>query len=1252
MGLYNGFTNKYGISKTLCFELIPQKETLENMITNKVLDEDEHRMESYQKVKKMIDEFHKYFIDMALKNVQLYGLKDYYLFYNTDADDRNEKWKMSFETIQSDLRKQLADCFRKHPLFKKMFGKELFKEVLPDYFKGEEEKKLLDEFKGFTVYFTDFQNTRKNIYTEEAISSSIGYRLIHENLPLFIQNVKLFEKLKKSDVAEKVPLLMDELGCFLSESSLEEYFYPEGYSHVLTQKGITEYNLLIGGYMKENGEKVQGINEYINLYNQKVGRTEQLGKMKFLKKQILSDEQSFSFSLNKFETDNEVISAIVKFYQTLEPIIGDKQGSMMHLLYQIKEYDLEKVYIHADFISTLSQQVFGKWNILSGAMKTWYDENYAGTKRAGTKAYEQEKEKYFKNRENYSIAFLNTCCKYAEETKFGHVERYFEMYRDSEKEDFYLKAKRLADDIFSLLLNAPLDEILNEYSESMIAVPSNKKLTGWTSAVHGIKTFLDEIVEYQKFLKPLLPKNTGLEYDSRFYDVFTPMYESINEVIPLYNKVRNYLTKKPYSKEKIKLNFSNATLLNGWSISKETANGAVILRKDGLFYLGIIDKSFKKIFEGEYPSDGETYEKMEYNLLPGANKMLPKVFLVAKEAVNKYQPSKRVLQIYNKGTFKKGKNFSLNDCHILIDYFKQCLKTHKEWRKFGFQFSDTSTYEDISGFYREVETQGYQLTFRKISVSYVEKLVSEGKLYLFQIYNKDFSPFSQGTPNLHTMYFKALFSPENLRDVVYKLNGEAEIFYRKKSISEENMITHPANEPVDNKNPLNPKKKSVFPYTLYKDRRYTVDKFQFHVPITMNFKAAGMGNINAEANRVIKKNEETYVIGINRGERHLLYVTVVDSKGTIIEEYSLNEIVNEYKGVIHRTNYHDLLEDKANDRDAARKNWGNIENIKELKAGYISQVIYKITQLMVKYQAVVVIEDLNFGFLRERQVIEKNVYQNFVKMLIDKLNYYVDKQAGEEEYGGLYHAYQLTNKFESFRKLGKQSGFLFFVPSYYITNIDPTTGFVNLLYPKYENVKKTKEFFEKFDDIFYDVENGYFCFDTDYRKFTEKAVGTKEKWLICSNGERVRSFRNPKKNMKWDAEIVYPTEMLKDLFHRYDINFQMNGKSNLKQQILSQTKKEFFEELMDALKMILQMRNYSKEFDYLISPVMNKEGFFFDSRNELAGLPTNVEANGAYNIARKGLWMIKKIRETEDEKLGRENLVMSNEEWLRFAQEI
>lgn len=53
--------------------------------------------------------------------------------------------------------------------------------------------------------------------------------------------------------------------------------------------------------------------------------------------------------------------------------------------------------------------------------------------------------------------------------------------------------------------------------------------------------------------------------------------------------------------------------------------------------------------------------------------------------------------------------------------------------------------------------------------------------------------------------------------------------------------------------------------------------------------------------------------------------------------------------------------------------------------------MHVICQLVVKYDAIIVMEKLTDGFKRGRTKFEKQVYQKFEKMLIDKLNYYVDK---------------------------------------------------------------------------------------------------------------------------------------------------------------------------------------------------------------------------------------------------------------------
>lgn len=1266
---FEDFTKLYPLSKTLCFEARPIGATKSNIIKNGLLDEDKHRAESYVKVKKLIDEYHKAFIDRVLADGCLCyknegnedSLEEYYEFYSLSSKDKSDDTRKHFATIQQNLRSKIAETLTKDKAYANLFGNKLIEShkdkedknniidsdliqfvstATPDQLDSQSKDdatKLIKEFWGFTTYFTGFFENRKNMYTSEEKSTGIAYRLINENLPKFIDNMESFKKImEKPEMSANMEELRANLEEYLNVESISEMFELNYYNMLLTQKQIDVYNAVIGGKTDEEQDiKTKGINEYVNLYNQQHKDTK-LPKLKTLFKQILSDRNAISWLPEEFDKDQNVLNAIKDCYVRLTAnVLGN--NVLNSLLSTLSEYNTESIFIRNDIqLTNISQKMAGSWNYIQDAIKQDIKNVAPARKRKESEEdYEERISKNFKKADSYSIKYIDDCLNRAYKNNTYTVEGYFATLGATntpslQRENLFAQIANAYTNISSLLSS--------DYS-------AEKNLAQDKENVAKIKTLLDCIKSLQHFVKPLLGKGDESDKDERFYGELSMLWKELDTVTPLYNMVRNYMTRKPYSQKKIKLNFENPQLLGGWDANKEKDYASILLRRDGKYYLGIMDKESKKLLGKSMPSDGACYQKMVYKLLPGANKMLPKVFF-AKSRLADFNPSKEIIENYNNGTHKKGKNFNLKDCHALIDYFKESIKKHEDWSKFGFKFSESTTYEDLSGFYHEVEQQGYKLSFTNVSASYIDKMVDEGKMYLFQIYNKDFSEYSKGTPNMHTLYWKALFDERNLADVVYKLNGQAELFYREKSIDCTHP-THPANHPILNKNKDNEKKESIFEYDLIKDRRYTVDKFMFHVPITMNFKSTGADNINQLVREHLKDADAPHIIGIDRGERHLLYLVVIDMHGNIKEQFTLNDIVNEYNGNTYRTNYHDLLDAREDARLKARQSWQTIENIKELKEGYLSQVIHKITQLMVKYHAIVVLEDLNMGFMRGRQKVEKQVYQKFEKMLIDKLNYYVDKKANAEQAGGLLNAYQLTSKFDSFQKLGKQSGFLLYIPAWNTSKIDPVTGFVNLLDTRYQNVEKAKAFFCKFEAIRYNSNKNWFEFTIDYNNFGQKAEGTRTKWTLCTQGKRIRTFRNPEKNSEWDNQEIDLTSALKNLFAHYHID--ING--NIKEAISAQSDKTFVTELLHLLKLTLQMRNSitGTETDYLISPVADDNGYFYDSRTCNDTLPKNADANGAYNIARKGLMLIEQIKKAKD--IANIKFDISNKSWLNFAQQ-
>lgn len=1276
-----GQLNGYSRSITLRNRLVPVGKTEENINHFRLLENDKKRADSYQEVKNIIDDYHCSFIQDVLSNANfewgpLYDEFDLYQSRNDKAE--KAKIKPNLQKLQSLMRTKVVKKFTSDERFKKLFAKELLSELLPEIIKLADpttisnKKEALKAFDKFSTYFTGFHENRKNLYSEEEKSTAISYRIVNENFPKFYSNVKLFEKLEKefpsiiSDTEESLKTILDG-------KKLKDIFNPEAFNQVLTQTGIDFYNTIIGGVSEEAGtQKIQGLNEKINLARQQLPDSEKnrlRGKMVVLFKQILSDRETASFIPVGFENNEEVYESIKTFKkEVVDEVIKLSNETFV----SPNDYNISEIFVPAKNLTAFSLSIFGHWSILSEGLFYLEEEK---NKKALTETQSEKLRKEIAKKD-YSLSELQEAyekyCERNNEQVCNTVKKYFSLMELQQVEN----TKEKADVMLLSKLNTAYAKI--DFEEQ-------KNLQQEKNAATPIKEFLDEVQNLYHYLK-LVDYRGEEEKDTSFYSKLDEIFEKLEGITALYNKVRNFVTKKPGEVKKIKLNFDCPTLANGWDENKESANDAILLRKDGKYYLGIFNPKDKPKFPKEEYSNEDCYEKMIYKLLPGPNKMLPKVFFSTK-GQETFLPPKDLLLGYEEGKHKKGDAFDKDFMRKLIDWDKNALNIHEDWKHFGFKFSPTENYKDMSDFYKEVELQGYKITFQKISSSKIDSLVDSGKLFLFQIYNKDFAEKSSGKKNLHTLYWENLFSEENLKDICLKLNGEAELFYRPanenikivkhekgsvlvnrtttdgKSIPEEiyqqiyqfknNMISEISNEAkelLDSETVVCKEAK----HEITKDKHFTEATYLFHCPITMNFKAPEITGrkFNDRVLEVLKANPDVKIIGLDRGERHLIYLSLINQKGEIELQKTLNLVEQVRNDKTVKVNYQEKLVQKEGDRDKARKNWQTIGNIKELKEGYLSNIVHEIAELMVKNNAIVVMEDLNFGFKRGRFAVERQVYQKFENMLIEKLNYLVFKDKAVTEPGGVLNAYQLTDKSANVSDVYKQCGWLFYIPAAYTSKIDPKTGFANLFNTSgLTNVEKKKEFFDKFDGIRYDSKEDCFVFSVDYSKLGNNADYLK-KWEIYTRGERIAYNRKENKNF-----TVNPTENLKKKFDEFGINWhnEENFIDSLQTVQAEKTNAPFFDELLRAFNSTLQMRNSipNSEIDYLISPVKAEDGTFFDSREQLAlgknaKLPIDADANGAYHIALKGLYLLQNDF-NRNEKGVIQNI--SNADWFRFVQE-
>lgn len=1275
-----GQENGYSRSITLRNRLIPIGKTAENV--REFLEKDKKKASVYPEIKSLIDSIHRNIIEGSLCNVSYSWEKlfDRFESYQKEKDKtKKATYKKELESLQKAARKAIVKAFHEHKDFDKLFKDGLFRELLPHLIKGspEEEiadkKKALEVFNRFGTYFTGFHENRKNIYSEEAKSTSIANRIVHENFPKFFSNVKVFEYLERN-----FPQIIEDaeasLQGYLQGKSLKEIFTPAAFGNVLTQRGIDFYNTVIGGISGEAGtEKIQGLNEKINLARQQLSgedKNKLRSKMVVLFKQILSDRETASLIPVGFEKSEEVYSSIKRFD---EDVASRCVEETKELFAQAVDFNLDEIYVPAKSLANFSQTIFGSWSRLQEGLFLLEKDKM---KKAPSESQEEKINKEI-IKKDYSFAELQVAferyCKEHNQAVDKFCKDYFDAvaYRTTDAQS-EKTAVSIFPQITETVSKIDFGEVKDLQQEKEAAVP--------------IKAYLDEVQNLYHHLK-LVDYRGEEQKDSSFYSKYDEILAQISEIVPLYNRVRNFVTKKLGETKKIKLNFDCPTLANGWDENKESSNDAIILRKDGKYYLGIFNPRNKPKFSKDEKVVDTCYEKLVYKLLPGPNKMLPKVFF-SEKGRKTFSPPEDLLLGYEAGKHKKGESFDEKFMHRLIDWFKDAINRHEDWKKFGFVFSPTEQYGDMSGFYREVEDQGYKISFIKIADSEIDALVNEGKLFLFQIYNKDFAEKATGRKNIHTLYWENLFSDENLQDVVLKLNGEAELFWREASVKKDKVIVHKKGSILVNRTTADGKSIpeaiyqeiyqfknkmvdsisdeaqkwlesgmtvcKVATHDIVKDRHFTENTYLFHCPITMNFKATDRTNkeFNNRVLEVLDKNPDVKVIGLDRGERHLIYLSLINQKGEIELQKTLNLVEQVRHDKTVAVNYQEKLVQKEGSRDTARKNWQTIGNIKELKEGYLSAVVHEIARLMVEHNAIVVMEDLNFGFKRGRFAVERQIYQKFENMLIEKLNYLVFKDRKATEPGGVLNAYQLTNKSAKVTDVYKQCGWLFYIPAAYTSKIDPRTGFANLFITKgLTNVERKREFFGKFDSIRYDTTESCFVFGFDYEKICDNA-DYKKKWEVYTRGNRLVYSKGERKNV-----AVNPTEELQRVFDEFGVKWN-TGDELLGDILLIPAEKsnaKFFDVLLRMFNATLQMRNSvpNTDIDYLVSPVKAEDGMFFDSREESkkgkdAKLPIDSDANGAYHIALKGLYLLLNNFNRDDKGVIQN---ISNKAWFKFVQE-
>ncbi len=1187
---YDKLTNLNAVIKTLRFELIPCSQSAKNIKNSELILLDEELNKLYEKlIKPLMDQLHNEFIEESLKEVTLdlkilRKIAD--LMQNKPKDPKS---KTSHEKQIQECLKILRVDFNEY--YKKTGGR--WKDKYANYgiklnkqsyeilsesgiiqvlsHEHQKHKSDLEKFKGFTGYLSTYNENRKNYYSTEdkfrggGKKTAVATRAIDDNLIRYIENYANFQSL-----LNQIDILKD----------YQDLLKLETYVKFLTQEGINQYNSIIGGYIHDNGNKVQGLNELINLESQRTGV--KYKKLKFLFKQIGTKEEK----IVKVEITNENIWDIlnkVSAYYTKPTPFGNSTIYMFDKLKEIVLSTLNQneavngVFINKEAINTLSNKWFINWQILANTLSLKINKktnDYATPKYIGLFDIKDALDKIGFDKKN----------KIEEEA--GVLFKFSQLEKLSKSSTF---GKRLnqcnnAWEIFKLIWEYEITQLMlaiDDLLRSSQKIENTKFDKKNNEHIQFVKNVCDSYLGFYRMVKYFDSNDSEVEKDANFYEYIDYFIQDF-PIVKYYNEIRNFVTRKQYNQNKLKLNFKNPQLLNGWSDGQEQNKGAVLLRNNDNFYLGILLN--RQVFRTDkkdspmYKTDSTQWERLimknlAFKTLAGKG-FVSEYGIKYSDITNEQEAIEKLKSFINKKYVNE-----YTDLKKIID---NVYKTKKEFDN------------DINNTLKEA----YSLDFTPINKEVLFQYEKESKLILFKIQNKDLknSKKTNSNKNIHTIYWKALFSKENFTNVNIALNAGGEVFFRK---GQKEKL-----EKIENKD-------------FYKNNRYAYDKYFLHIPITIN-DGKKTYKFNRLVNNILKDNEMK-ILGIDRGEKHLMYYSLIDNKGNIIDQGSFNEINN--------FDYNEILTNRAKEMKEGRINWQEIGSIKELKSGYLSQVVNKIYELAINSNAIIVLEDLNTQFKSKRLAkIEKSVYTKFELALAKKLNHVVLKNKKDIEIGGALNGYQLTPVITEMQhfEVAKQWGIMFYTRANYTSTTDPVTGWRKHMYiSNHATTNDIKNFFNPSNEnnikMFYNYKYNAWGF-----RYLSKE--TNIHWDLIAHKNIQRSIYDRKNK----------TSRTENIFIRFNKLFEQTNKTeDIYDQVIKDTNFDW-KELVVLWNLLNQIRNtdyedLSEQADFIQSPIEP----FFDSRNEKTQniLPKNGDANGAYNIARKGVILMERIKNTIDDKI-------------------
>lgn len=230
MSIYDSFTRRNSLIKTLQFKLTPVYSTAAKMQEQGVLAKDMERSACRDVVIKVLGRLFAGYINDALgKGVEL----DWQALANCLKPSDNKKSTSLLAKQQAAMRKAIAKILTSGKAYKNLLNPTKAIKLASEAVQNENEAKAMACYARFTTVLTTFFESQKAYFTHQPKKNAIAHRMVNENFPIYLHNLTLLQQCA-------------DAGMDFQNQFKFYHLDVNGYNHCLTQGQIESYNQAMG----------------------------------------------------------------------------------------------------------------------------------------------------------------------------------------------------------------------------------------------------------------------------------------------------------------------------------------------------------------------------------------------------------------------------------------------------------------------------------------------------------------------------------------------------------------------------------------------------------------------------------------------------------------------------------------------------------------------------------------------------------------------------------------------------------------------------------------------------------------------------------------------------------------------------------------------------------------------------------------------------------------------------------------------